>query len=87
MNNKGVDQTARMRRMVCEFVVCKPPKTGFLVLRPKCQSLLSPKLKEMSQHLSSIVIVISTLRVNLFQQNKGLTFCMLGNFVCCCVVC
>ena len=29
MNNKGADQTARMRRLVCGFVVCKPPKTGF----------------------------------------------------------
>ena len=33
-NNKGADQTARMRRLVCAFVVCKPPKTGFLASRP-----------------------------------------------------
>ena len=33
-NNKGTDQTARMRRLVCACVVCKPPKTGFLASRP-----------------------------------------------------
>ena len=36
MNNKGADQTARMRRLVCAFVVRKPPKTGFLATRPIC---------------------------------------------------
>ena len=30
-NNKGADQTARMRRLVCAFVVRKPPMSGFLV--------------------------------------------------------
>ena len=35
-NNKGADQTARMRRLVCACVVRKPPKTGYLALRPKC---------------------------------------------------
>ena len=34
MNNKGADQTARMRRMVCACVVGNPPKTVFLALRP-----------------------------------------------------
>ena len=34
-NNKGADQSARMRRLVCVCVVHKPPKTGFLALRPK----------------------------------------------------
>ena len=29
VNNKGADQIARMRRLVCAFVVRKPPKTGF----------------------------------------------------------
>ena len=33
-NNKGTDQSARMRRLVCAFVVRKPPKTGFLASRP-----------------------------------------------------
>ena len=28
VNNKGADQTARMRRLVCTFVVRKPPKTA-----------------------------------------------------------
>ena len=29
MNNKGADQSARMRRLVCTFVVCKPQRQGF----------------------------------------------------------
>ena len=33
MNNKGVDQTVRMRGLVCVFVVRKPRKSDFLVLR------------------------------------------------------
>ena len=37
-NNKGADQTARMRRLVCDFVVRKPRKTGFLTSRPKSHS-------------------------------------------------
>ena len=32
-NNKGADQSAQMCRLVCAFVVCKPPKTGFLASR------------------------------------------------------
>ena len=35
-NNRGADQTARMRRLVCACVVRKPPKTGFLASRPNC---------------------------------------------------
>ena len=31
---KGADPTARMRSLVCACVVRKPPKTGFLTLRP-----------------------------------------------------
>ena len=30
MNNKGADQTAQMGRLVCAFVVRKPPKNAFL---------------------------------------------------------
>ena len=33
-NNQCADQTARVRRLVCAFVVRKPPKTGFLASRP-----------------------------------------------------
>ena len=33
-NDKGADQSARMRRLVCVFVVRKPSKTGFHALRP-----------------------------------------------------
>ena len=34
MNNKGADQSAWMRRLVCAFVVRKLLKTGFLASRP-----------------------------------------------------
>ena len=33
-NNKGPDQSERMRRLVCTFVVRKRQKAGFLALRP-----------------------------------------------------
>ena len=36
-NNKGADQTARMRRLVCVFIVHKSSKTGFLALRAICK--------------------------------------------------
>ena len=42
MNNKGADQTALMRRLVCACVVRQPPKTGFLTSRPN-YGLLSRK--------------------------------------------
>ena len=29
-DNKGADQSARMRRLVCAFDVCNPLKSGFL---------------------------------------------------------
>ena len=34
VNNKGADQSVRMRRLVCVFGVGKPPMTGFLALSP-----------------------------------------------------
>ena len=33
-NNKDADQSARMPRLVCAFVVRKPPKTVFVATRP-----------------------------------------------------
>ena len=33
VNNKDVNQTARMLRLVCAFVVCQPPKSYFLASR------------------------------------------------------
>ena len=36
VNNKGADQSARMRRLVCAFVHRKPPKIGFLASGPIC---------------------------------------------------
>ena len=34
VNNKGADQSARMRRLVCAVVVRKPPEEDFLETRP-----------------------------------------------------
>ena len=33
-NNKGADQTARMRRLVCAFCCSQATKSGFITLRP-----------------------------------------------------
>ena len=44
-NNKDADQTARMHRLVCAFVVRKPPMTGFFASRPKL--LYGVKSKQM----------------------------------------
>ena len=44
VNNKGADQIARMRRLVCAFVVRKPQRQVFLVARPK--SLYGVKSKQ-----------------------------------------
>ena len=33
-NDKGADQTARMRRLICAFVVRNQEKSGFLVSMP-----------------------------------------------------
>ena len=37
---KGADQTARMCRLVCACVVCKPPETGVCAARPKYKHML-----------------------------------------------
>ena len=44
-NNRGADQSAWMRSLVCACVVRKPPKTGFLVSRPIFKVTLSQTLK------------------------------------------
>ena len=52
-NNIGADQTVRMHRLVCAFIVRKPPKTGFLVMRP----ILSMAQGEMCTTLPPVVKV------------------------------
>ena len=47
VNNKGTDQTGRMRRLVCACVVCKPPKTGFFALRPNYGRIVGIVLTEL----------------------------------------
>ena len=54
MNNKGADQTRRMRRLVCAFVVRKPPKTGFFTALPIYQ-LMDDAGKETKDDVEEIV--------------------------------
>ena len=52
MKNKDADQTAQMWRLVCDFVVRKPTKTGFLASMP----ILSAKIKhEQQEKLQNIL--------------------------------
>ena len=51
-NNKGANQTAHMCRLVCSFVVRKPPKTGFLVSSP---------IFKLSQHVISMKNIFNIL--------------------------
>ena len=44
-NNKCADQSVRMRRLVCAFVVRKPPKTGFLVWKAKLSNKSDKSIK------------------------------------------
>ena len=37
-NYEGADQSVRMRRLFCAFVVRKPPKAGFHAPKPKFNS-------------------------------------------------
>ena len=46
MNDKGTDQSARMCRLVCAFVIRKPPKAGFLALRLNLSLICFKKVEE-----------------------------------------
>ena len=50
-NVKGTDQSVWMRRLVCAFVVLKPPKTGFLATRRifTLMVVFSAKLKKLKK--------------------------------------
>ena len=52
---KGTDQTARMRRLVCAFVVRKPQKTGFLGSRPICK-LQKPLFLKLKSYLTRQIV-------------------------------
>ena len=56
-NNKGTDQNARMRRLVCTCVVRNPLKTGFLAVRPICDFKSEGRLKHLSQmpHVNGVL--------------------------------
>ena len=56
MNNKGADQTAQMRRLVCACVVRKLPKTGFLESRPKWYRYFNIAMLRIAYVLGTLVI-------------------------------
>ena len=58
-NNKGTDQSAGTCRLVCAFVVGKPPKTGFLASRRKlcCISVEVKCVLILPKEVSSITIL------------------------------
>ena len=61
--NKGTDQAARMRRLVCACVVRNPPKTGFLATRPNYIGL---------QMIGSILTIFATvLHLHLYHKTEN----------------
>ena len=59
-NNKGADQTVRMSRLVCAFVVHKAPKTGFLATKSILYLTLLVTVKV--QAFVHFLVTIETLR-------------------------
>ena len=55
MNNKGADENARMGRLVCNSVVRKLPKTGFLESKPICCFLKLLDIVDMPQEATFYV--------------------------------
>ena len=56
-NNKGADQSARVRRLVCACVVLKPPMTAFPTLWPILYFLLLLLLEFQTTVLRMTMIV------------------------------
>ena len=59
-NNKGADQTARMRRLICTLVVRQPPKTGAHIITLSfeyMQILMLQKQPIVKQNQSSCEII------------------------------
>ena len=67
MNDKGADQTVRMRRLVCAFVVGKPLKTGFSLRGPysDCQG------SGFTQYLNIKDILEKSLKIKFTLKNTG----------------
>ena len=74
LSNKWIREAlaARMRRLVCIFVVRKPPKTGFLASRPIWSSLWSwdkvPFLRPEAKARLQLLKGTATLMISLFYQ-------------------
>ena len=57
-----------MRRLVCAFVVRKPPKTGFLAARPICNDTFQ-FVSGLKQHIMTHVKIIDQIN-NIFAKDK-----------------
>ena len=68
MNNKGADQSARMRRLVCAFVVRIPPKTGFLASRPLWLLFGIGVKGQCETYLKSALLLIAQTPLSLFDR-------------------
>ena len=71
MTDKGVDQTARMRRQVCAFVVRKPPKTGFIVSTPISNHISISKQNQLLQELPDLgLLCLEKFKMHLFEVKR-----------------
>ena len=69
-NNKGTDQTVRMHRLICAFVVCKhffTPQTGFLASKPICdeyhqEHITASQFMKMDEHAEWKTVRISIIK-------------------------
>ena len=79
--NKGTDQTARMRRLVCAFFVRTPPppKAGFLASRPICSRAPLHVLVRLKLHDPWVCTIISML---VLHDSWVCTIILLGSWVC-----
>ena len=72
-NNKGADQTARMYRLVCACVVCKPTKTGFLASRPQfLDRAISSSVIHSLGRMMDPPLYMGTTQINEFIKHKHL---------------
>ena len=76
MNNKGADQTVRMRRLVCSFVVSKPPKKVFLRRGPIKKSLVMDSQIELSWQDTSFVYQQHVFYSNAATGNDSYFVCL-----------
>ena len=74
MNNKGADQSARMCRLVCTFVIHKPLKTDFLELRPIYEHILDKWIFSMKFYIVKSGWSISFIEGSQVKISKNIIF-------------